>query len=127
MCPRPKGRVAAEPDAGTETDERDIAAWLGWFDHFHASPTGLYVPIALSTVDCLVSAEGLPAVLHRCIREVAKFNGARGVTWHVITWVPGLQAMRFEPCESGQAAMWRLESLPQPVRFVAIEHAIRGG
>lgn len=111
----------------TETDERDITDWLGWFHRFHTSPPSLYLPVALRTVDCLVSTEGRPAVLHRCVREVAKFNGARGVTWHVITWVPGLLAMQFEPCESEQAAMWRLESPPQPVRFVAMEHAIQGG
>jgi hypothetical protein len=110
-----------------ETDERDIAAWLGWFHRFHTSPTGLYVPIALRTVDCPVSTEGQPAVLHRCVREVARFNGKGGVTWSVITWVPGLQAMQFEPCESEQSAMSRLESPAQPVRFVAMEHAIQGG
>jgi hypothetical protein len=111
----------------TETDERDITVWLGWFHRFHTDPAGLYVPIALRTVDCMVRNEGRPAVLHRCIREVAKFNGKRGLTWHVITWVPSLPAMQFESCDSEQAAMSRLEIPAQPIRFVAMEHAIQGG
>ena len=75
----------------------------------------------------MVRNEGRPDVLHRCIREVAKFNGKSEVTWHVITWVPSLPTMQFESCESQQAAMSRLESPAQPIRFVAIEHAIQGG
>ena len=110
-----------------DTDERDITVWLGWFHRFHTDPAGLYVPIALRTVDCRVSNDGRPDVLQRCIREVAKSNGKHGVTWHVITWVPGLLAMQFESCESQQAAMSRLESPAQPIRFVAIDHAIQGG
>lgn len=110
-----------------DTDERDITVWLGWFHRFHADPAGLYVPIALRTVDCMVRNEGRPAVLHRCIREVAKFNGKSTVTWHVITWVPSLPAIQFESCDSEQAAMSRLESPAQPIRFAAMEHAIQGG
>lgn len=111
----------------TETDERDITLWLDWFHRFHSNPAGLYVPIALRTIDGTVSAAAGPAVSHRCIREVAKWNGKRGVGWYVITWVPGLLAMQFESFESEQAAMSRLESPARPIRFVALEPATRGG
>lgn len=42
-------------------------------------------------------------------------------------WVPSLPAMQFESCDSEQAAMSRLENPAQPIRFVAMEHAIQGG
>lgn len=41
--------------------------------------------------------------------------------------VPGLLAMQFESCDSEQAAMARLQSTAQRIRFVAMEHPTQGG
>jgi hypothetical protein len=53
----------------------------------------------------------------RCVREVAKFNGAEGIKWKLITWVPGLPGMRFQPCASHDEAMVLLDAPPTPVFF----------
>jgi hypothetical protein len=83
----------------------------------------LYVPLALRTVDCVVTVrakspeEPTPPRRMRCIREVAKFNGADGVQWKLVTWVPGLLGVQFVPCASEAEAMQRLDEPAAPVTF----------
>ena len=83
----------------------------------------LYVPLALRTVDCVVTVrtkfpeDPPPPRLMRCIREVAKFNGAGGVEWKLVTWVPGLPGVQFVTCASEAEAMQRLDEPGAPVTF----------
>ena len=94
-----------------------MADWVGWFARFHTDPAGLYVPYGLRTVDCLVEADGKPAITHRCVREVAKFNGGRGVEWLLITWVPGLPGAQSQHFSSSGEAMAQFDEPPALVKF----------
>jgi hypothetical protein len=86
-------------------------------------PAEPYIPLALRTVDCVVTVQRQPPTeppaprLMRCVREVAKFNGAEGIQWKLITWVPGLPGMRFQPCASHDDAMALFDAPPTPVSF----------
>jgi len=111
--------TSAIPIPLTSTRERDMADWVGWFGRFHAEPTGLYVPYGLCTVDCRVEVDDQPALTHRCVREVAKFNGARGVEWRLITWVPGLPGVQMQSCASLEEATMALQAPAQTVRFAS--------
>ena len=105
------------------TTEADLCKWTDWFARFHTDPAELYVPLALRTVDCVVTARQEPAAepqaprLMRCVREVAKFNGAEGIEWKLITWVPGLPGAQFQGCASHDDAMNLLDAPPAPVSF----------
>lgn len=105
------------------TSEADLCKWTDWFARFHVDPMELYVPLALRSVDCVVTVrakspeEPTPPRLMRCIREVAKFNGADGVAWQLVTWVPGLPGVQFCRCDSEEQAMQRLDEPPAPVTF----------
>lgn len=105
------------------TTEADLCTWTNSFARFHTDPTELYVPLALRTVDCIVTlrqqtpAEPLAPRLMRCVREVAKFNGAQGVEWKLITWIPGLPGAQFQGCASHDDAMNLLDAPPAPVTF----------
>jgi hypothetical protein len=111
---KPTLRVLASPSPfisdGTTT-EADLCKWADWFARFHTDPMELYIPLALRTVDCVVTVQrqpptgSLPPRLMHCVREVAKFNGAEGVEWKLITWVPGLPGAQFEPCATLNDAM----------------------
>lgn len=101
----------------TATTERDLTEWVGWFARFHDEPLGLYVPFDLRMLDCHVEAHGQPVAIHRCVREVAKFNGANGIEWMLITWVPGLPGAQFQRCASHNDAMNLLDAPPAPVSF----------
>jgi hypothetical protein len=109
--------------ADGSTTEADLCQWADWFARFHTDPMELYVPLALRSVDCVVSVrakspeEPTPPRLMRCIREVAKFNGADGVAWQLVTWVPGLPGVQFCRCDSEAQAMQRLDEPPAPVTF----------
>lgn len=103
------------------TTEADLCKWADWFARFHTDPSELYVPLALRTVDCIVDVpQETPTVprLMRCVREVAKLNGAEGIEWKLITWVPGLPGMQCQRCASLDEAMTQLDSPPAPVLFV---------
>ena len=119
-------RMRAKPSpliADGATTEADLCKWVDWFARFHTDPTELYVPLALRTVDCAVTVQQQPPTepqpprLMRCVREVAKFNGAKGVEWKLITWVPGLPGAQFQPFPSLDEAMTQLEAPPAPVAF----------
>ena len=122
----PSLRMLASPSLfivdGTTT-EADLCKWADWFARFHSDPAELYVPIALRTVDCVVSVQDKPPTapwsprLMRCVREVVKFNGAHGVEWKLITWVPGLPGAQFQKCASHDDAMTLLDAPPAPVSF----------
>lgn len=105
------------------TTEAALCEWAVWFARFHTDPSELYVPLALRTVDCVVTVQRQPPTqpkephLMRCVREVAKFNGAQGVEWMLITWVPGLPGAQFNRCASHDAAMSLLDAPPAPVSF----------
>ena len=105
------------------TTEADLCQWADWFARFHTDPMKLYVPLALRTVDCPVTvrakspSEAPTTRLMRCIREVAKFNGAGGVEWKLVTWVPGLPGVQFMPCASEAEAMQRLNAPAAPIMF----------
>lgn len=105
------------------TTEADLCRWADWFARFHTDPMELYVPLALRTVDCVVTVRAKspeappPPRLMRCIREVAKFNGAEGVEWKLVTWVPGLPGVQFVTCASEADAMQRLDALPATITF----------
>lgn len=114
------GATASPLIADGVTTEADLCKWTDWFARFHTDPTVLYIPLALRTVDCVVtvqrqpSAKPQPPRLMRCVREVAKFNGAKGVEWKLITWVPGLPGAQFQPLSSLDEAMTQLEAPPAP-------------
>lgn len=122
-APRPSTHPPSPLISDGTTTEADLCEWVGWFARFHTDPTELYVPLALRTVDCIVkvkpkpAAADQPARLMRCVREVVKFNGAEGVRWKVITWVPGLPGAQFQPCTSYDDAMILLDAPPVPVFF----------
>jgi hypothetical protein len=99
------------------TTEADLCRWADLFARFHTDPLGQYVPVALRTIDCVVTVGKQEARCLRCVREVAKFNGARGVEWMLITWVPGLPGMRFENCAALDDAMSLLDASPAPIFF----------
>lgn len=105
------------------TTEADLCKWTDWFARFHTDPAELYIPLALRTVDCVVTVQrGQPAEsqaprLMRCVREVAKFNGAEDIEWKLITWVPGLPGAQFQSCASHDDAMNLLDAPPAPVLF----------
>lgn len=105
------------------TSEAALCEWAVWFGRFHTDPSELYIPIALRTVDCVVTVQRQPQAQPkpphpmRCVREVAKFNGAQGVEWMLITWVPGLPGAQFNRCASHDAAMSLLDAPPTPVSF----------
>ena len=105
------------------TTEADLCQWADWFARFHTDPVELYVPLVLRTIDCVVTVraksplEPTLARLMRCVREVAKFNGAHGVEWKLITWVPGLPGAQFQKCASHDDAMTLLDAPPAPVSF----------
>ena len=109
------------PDGATT--EADLCRWADWFARFHTDPMELYVPLALRTVDCVVTVRAKspeappPPRLMRCIREVAKFNGAEGVEWKLVTWVPGLPGAQFVTCASEADAMQRLDVPPATITF----------
>lgn len=120
-------RLSAHPPSPLTSDgtttEADLCEWVGWFARFHTDPSELYIPLALRTVDCIVvvqpkpAAANPPARLMRCVREVAKFNGAKGVDWKLITWVPGLPGAQFQRCASYDDAMSLLDAPAAPVSF----------
>ena len=119
-------RALASPSpliADGATTEADPCQWVGWFARFHTDPTELYVPLALRTVDCAVTVrrqpptEPQPPRFMRCVREVVKFNGAKGVEWKLITWVPGLPGAKFQPFPSLDEAITQLEAPPAPLAF----------
>lgn len=122
LAPRVLRGVSPLISDGTTT-EAALCEWAGWFARFHTDPSELYVPIALRTVDCFVTAQrsspSEPKVprLMRCVREVAKFNGAQGAEWQLITWVPGLPGAQFKRCASHETAMSLLNAPPAPVSF----------
>lgn len=103
------------------TTEADLCEWADCFARFHTDPRELYIPLALRTVDCLVEvrpqppAAPTPPRMMRCVREVAKFNGAQGIELMLITWVPGLPGMQFQRCASLEEAMTWIDSLPAPI------------
>lgn len=105
------------------TTEADLCQWADWFARFHTDPMELYVPLALRTVDCVVTVrtkspeDPTPPRLMRCIREVAKFNGAHRVEWKLVTWVPGLPGVQFVPCASEAEAMQRLDEPAAAIMF----------
>lgn len=105
------------------TTEIDLCTWTECFARLHTDPAGLYVPLALRTVDCIVAvqreqpAESLVPRLMRCVREVAKFNGAKAIEWKLITWVPGLPGAKFQGCLSEADAMRMLDAPPAPISF----------
>ena len=103
----------------TSTTERDLADWVSWFARFHADPLGLYVPYDLRMLDCCVEADGQPAAVHRCVREVAKFNGVAGIEWMLITWVPGLPGAQFQRWPSLDDAARAIAAPAATVRFHA--------
>lgn len=109
----------------TSTTEQDLADWASCFARFHADPLGLYVPYDLRMLDCRVEADGQPAAVHRCVREVAKFNGSKGIEWLLITWVPGLPGMQFQRCASLEDATRALAAPAVPVYFRASSSALR--
>lgn len=97
------------------TTEASLCEWTAWFARFHTDPSGLYVPIGLRTVDCIVTVGAEPPRRMLCVREVAKFNGARGVQWMLISWLPGLSGVQFHHCDSLSDALMRLEATPDPI------------
>ena len=104
------------------TTEASLCEWTAWFARFHTDPSELYVPLALRTVDCVVTvhSDGKQPVSRtmRCIREVAKFNGAKGVRWSLIIWIPGLPGVQFQRCATLDAAMTAMDSPPAPLSFL---------
>ena len=114
-------RGSAVIDDGLTT-EASLCEWTAWFARFHTDPSELYVPLALRTVDCVVTvhADGKQLVSRtmRCIREVAKFNGAKGVRWSLIIWIPGLPGVQFQRCANLDAAMTAMDSPPAPLSFL---------
>lgn len=112
-------RPVAMP-GNAERDDDELLTWLGWFYRFHTDPP-LYIPYALRTLDCTVELrqrQGSDAArTMRCVREVAKFNGANAVDWLLITWVPGLPGVTFQRCASQEAAMALLDSAPALVQM----------
>ena len=120
---RPAQAPSSPLIADGATAEADLCRWVDWFARFHTDPPGLYIPLALRTVDCLVTVRGQPPAepqaprLMRCVREVVKFNGAKAVEWKLVIWVPGLPGAQFQPCASLDEAMNQLEAPPAPVAF----------
>jgi len=120
---RPAQAPSSPLIADGATTEADLCRWVDWFAGFHTDPPGLYIPLALRTVDCLVAVQGKPPAepqaprLMRCVREVAKFNGAKAVEWSLVIWVPGLPGAQFHPCASYDEAMNLLDAPPKPVAF----------
>ncbi len=120
----PALRVRSAPSpliADGVTSDADLCKWADCFGRFHTDPSELYVPVALRTVDCLVTVQRseptqAPRRL-RCVREIAKFNGVEGVEWKLMTWVPGLPGVQFQCCASEDEAMILLESPPETVTF----------
>lgn len=104
------------------TTEASLCEWTAWFARFHTDPSELYVPLALRSVDCVVTVHtnGKQPVSRtmRCIREVAKFNGAKGVRWSLIIWIPGLPGVQFQRCATLNAAMTAMDSPPAPLSFL---------
>ena len=104
------------------TTEASLCEWTAWFARFHTDPSELYVPLALRTVDCVVTvhADGNQPVSRtmRCIREVAKTNGVKGVCWSLISWIPGLPGMQFQRCATLDAAMTAMDAPPAPLSFL---------
>ena len=127
--PRPSRTAGQEHPAHlgeTATTESDMKFWLGWFARFHGEEPSRYVAYALRTVDCrvIVNSEAAepapqPQTL-RCIREVAKFDGAKGVEWLLITWICGLPGVQFQRCTSLANAMARLDAAPSDVVFTPL-------
>lgn len=117
--PRPR-----DPSLGnTATAESDMKFWAGWFARFHCEEPSHYVVYALRTVDCPVRVSAAstepasPPQFLRCVREVAKFDGAKGVRWLLITWVCGLPGVQFQRCASLEEATARLDETPSTVTF----------
>lgn len=114
-------RDSAVIDDGLTT-EASLCEWTAWFARFHTDPSELYVPLALRTVDCVVTvhAVGKQPVSRtlRCIREVAKFNGAKGVRWSLIIWIPGLPSVQLQCYATLDAAMTAMDSPPAPLAFL---------
>ena len=119
--PSRKSRRLAGPASGSAllssplitdgfTTEASLCEWSAWFARFHTDPSELYVPIALRTIDCQVTVPAQPQRLMLCVREVAKFNGAKGVEWLLVTWIPGLPGVQFRHCDSQDDAMRLLDS-----------------
>lgn len=114
-------RGSAVIDDGLTT-EASLCEWTAWFARFHTDPSEQYVPLALRTVDCMVTvhADGKQLVSRkmRCIREVAKFNGDKGVRWSLIIWIPGLPGMQVQRCATLDAAMTAMDEPPAPLSFL---------